>query len=327
MSPEQARGDAVDKRTDIWAFGCVAFEMCAGRPPFGSLSMLDTVSSPPETEPEWAALPELTPAVLVGLVRRCLTRDPRARLRDIGEARIALSSPLAEPVRNRPGVPWRWLAVAAGGAMVVAALAAILALRIGGTTSPSARPAVGFHVFPPDGGRFDVHPARTFLALSPDGSQLAFIAFTDRPRVWAAADWQTPRARPIAGTDGATSVFWSPDGRSLAFFAQGKLKRVELPAGAAVTIADVPASGVMHGTWGSGGDILLGLSNGAAIYSVPAAGGVPREILTPDRAERRDACALAVVPARRPPLPLHRASPGWRRRDTAGTAGRRRPHP
>jgi eukaryotic-like serine/threonine-protein kinase len=291
MSPEQARGQHVDKRTDIWAFGCVVFEMCARRSPFAGATVTDTLAAVIEREPDWSLLDAGTPPYLVGLLRRCLTKDPKLRLRDIGEARITLT--VGGETSSVP-TPVRWPRSAKAIAATLATLLVASSIAVGvfvrptPPVVPSAAP-VRFLVFPPEGGGFPRHPARNFLALSPDGSQLAFVAATDRSQEWlsdrgqvwlrAMADLE---ARPVPGTDGATSVFWSPDARSLAFFADGKVKRVDLPAGAAVTICDFPASGSMHGTWGAGGVILLGLSYGTAIYSVPASGGSPREILTAD---------------------------------------------
>ena len=284
MSPEQARGQTVDKRTDIWAFGCVLFEMCAARPPFAGATVSDTLAAVIEREPDWTRLPSGTPTHLIRLMRRSLTKDPKLRLRDVGEARIALTADAdANPAIAPPARDWRWAlaTVAAGLLMVAAALAFGLYGRGIGSRSTFVSP-VRFLVPPPEGAAFSGAPGRNFLALSPDGSQLAYVADGNRGRVWLRAMTELD-ARPVPGTDGAASVFWSPDGRSIAFIAAGKLKRIDLPAGAAVTICDVPAWTLMHGTWGAGGDILLGTSQGAAILRVAAAGGTPREILTPNR--------------------------------------------
>jgi serine/threonine protein kinase/Tol biopolymer transport system component len=287
MSPEQARGQPVDKRTDIWAFGCVLFELCAQHPPFAGATVSDVAGAVIEREPDWERLRAGIPANLVRLLRRCLTKDSKLRLRDIGEARIALSPDSAAedlPVRS--------------GKRRVAAIAAILATaagfaiafaifgwpRSGPSVSP---PPIRFPVPPPEGTNFSLNPGLTFFALSPDGSQLAFVASAEgapasgegRNRIWIRriADLE---AQPVPGTDGATSVFWSPDSRSLAFFADRKLKRINPPNGAAVPICDTRFS---HGSWGAGGVILMGEANGETIYSVPAAGGEPRETLTRNR--------------------------------------------
>jgi Tol biopolymer transport system component len=285
MSPEQARGQQVDKRTDIWAFGCVAFEMCSGQPPFTGATATDTLAAVIEREPDWTQLPATTPPYLVRLLRRCLLKDPKLRLRDIGEARIALSSgDEAERGQAPVGRVRRLAAIAAAVAALVVTAALAGGAYFRSAPPPAPASTVRFLVFPPEGGFFVRAPARTFFALSPDGSQLAFVAATEQSRVWlrAMADFD---AQPVPGTDGATSVFWSPDGRSLAFFADTKLKRVDLPGGAAVTICDVPAAGLAHGTWGADGVILFATSHGSAIFRVASAGGSPSELLTPNRTD------------------------------------------
>jgi Tol biopolymer transport system component len=286
MSPEQAAGLAVDKRTDIWAFGCVLFRMCAQQPPFTGTTVTDALEAVIAGEPDWDLLPASTPPYLVRILRRCLTKDPKLRLRDIGEARIALdlgdAADAAGPLTRAP----RYLVVLAAMATTIA-LAASLAFIIYRPT-PSMT-AVRFHEFPPEGALFDFHPAQNFLALSPDGSQLAFLASTESAaldstgssRIWLRA--LTDReARPLQGTDGATSVFWSPSGGSLAFFADAKLKRFDLPAVPAVTLGDLPNA--RHGTWGVEDVILLGQSDGRAISAVQATGGTPWPVLTANRA-------------------------------------------
>jgi hypothetical protein len=285
MSPEQARGQAVDKRTDIWAFGCVLFEMGVGRSPFGGATLTDTLTAVIEGEPDWLALEASTPPALVRLIQRCLTRDPKQRLRDIGEARVTLQE-TAGGALEAPRGQARWIM----GVAVAAALGLILAFGTRGSQRGAEAPAsatipVRFVVPPPEGTSFNRHPSRTFLALSPDGSQLAFIAGGDASRVWvrAMADLEP---RPVAGTEGAVSVFWAPDGRSLAFFVDATLKRVDISTGAVVTIADVPAATVAHGTWGAGGTILMGVSAGDTIFQVPAAGGAPSAVLTPNPSNR-----------------------------------------
>jgi Tol biopolymer transport system component len=168
-------------------------------------------------------------------------------------------------------------------ATVLVAATLLLATYSRPVPPPAAVSPVRFLVPPPDDGYFVRHPARSFLALSPDGSQLAFVAGTDRPRVWLRAV-SAVDPRPLPGTENATSVFWSPDGRSLAFFADAKLKRVEISGGPAFTICEWPAVGIAHGTWGTSGVILLGSSQGSAIFHVESRGGSPSELLVPDRA-------------------------------------------
>ncbi len=292
MSPEQARGQAVDKRTDIWAFGCVLFEMCAHQPPFAGATISDAQAAVIEREPDWELLRAGTPANLVRLLRRCLTKDSKLRLRDIGEARIALSpDSAAGDLPVRPGKR-RVAAIAAIlGLIAVASVVAVYGPpRWGPSVSP---PQYSFEVPPPEGTLFDRHPVRTSFALSPDGLQLGFVAEpasgpSRRSSLWVRA-MEDVEAQPLAGTDGGVSVFWSPDSRSLAFFADDMLKRFDLPDGPAVPICDAPSGPFTRGTWGNDGVILFDDANGKAIYSVLVSGGAPREILpaNPSKGEVR----------------------------------------
>ena len=295
MSPEQARGQAVDKRTDIWAFGCLLFEMCAHQPPFGGATISDAPAAVIEREPDWELLRAGTPTNLVRLLRRCLTKDPKLRLRDIGEARIAIETGEDTAIAHVPARSLTRLvaAVSIASTLVLAAVLGVVLYRTSATRSRPA-PPVRFEVSPPEGGFFTFNPAQTFFALSPDGLQLAFLASSESDplltgvnRIWVRAMTDL-EARPLKGTDGATSPFWSPDGRSLAFFADGRLKRIDLSGGSPVTVCSTPS---MHGTWGvsdprdptwAGGVILLVNPHGTVISAVPAGGGTPREIVKAD---------------------------------------------
>ena len=302
MSPEQARGQQVDKRADIWAFGCVLFRMCSQQPAFAGATVADALDAVIAGEPDWDLLPASTPPFLIRILRRCLTKDPKLRLRDIGEARIAIET--GEDT-NAPRVPSRsWMRLVAGASIVSSVvLAAVLGVVLYRTSAAGSRPdsLFRFEAAPPEGGFFSLNPGMTFFALSPDGSHLAFLSTTesDSPatgmssRIWVRTMTDVePKA--LDGTDGAASPFWSPDGSSVAFVALlGKLKRVGLGGGAPVHVCDLPVS-PMHGTWGApdpadpewpGGAILLGTATGTAILAVPAGGGVPREMVKPDRSK------------------------------------------
>jgi serine/threonine protein kinase/Tol biopolymer transport system component len=293
MSPEQARGQPVDKRTDIWAFGCLLFEMCAHHPPFAGATISDAQAAVIEREPDWELLRAGTPANLVRLLRRCLTKDPKLRLRDIGEARIALEHD-TDTAEVAPRSTTR--RVAAIAAILATATSFAIAFAILGSprSGPSVSPSsIRFPVPPPEGTNFSLNPGRTFFALSPDGSQLAFIAEAEaasasggRNRLWLrpVAD---DEVHPVPGTDGATSVFWSPDGLSLAFFADRKLNRIDLPDGPVVPICVVEGA-YSQGTWGAGGVILLGRTNGTSIDAVLASGGAPVPILTRNQSKHEE---------------------------------------
>jgi Tol biopolymer transport system component len=295
MSPEQARGQAVDKRTDIWAFGCVLYELLTGRPAFARATVSDTMAAVLTQEPDWTALPRMTPPYLSRLLERCLEKDPTRRQRDIGDARLELAAgdetPRGDRERRESSLLWRGrMAIAAGvGGVALASAAFVLGVLLRPAPSPPAQvTTVRFSMLPPQGNMFFHNVATTFLALSPDGSQLAFIAYAppEPLRIWL-RPISGLEARVVPGTEGAGSVFWSPDGRSLGFFADGKLKRIDLPGGAAVPLCDVPAISAF-GTWGSDGTILFATFVGDAIYSVSSAGGAPEAIVTsdPSRGER-----------------------------------------
>ena len=293
MSPEQARGQAVDKRTDIWAFGCVFYELLTGRPAFARATVSDTIAAVLTHEPDWTALPRTTPPYVSRLLKRCLEKDPTRRQRDIGDARLELAAGDETPVvdRREPLLRWRgWTAAAAGvGVVALVGTASVVGVLLRPAPSPPAQATtIRFSVLPPPGNMFFHNVATTFLALSPDGSQLAFVANapSEPLRIWL-RPISALEARVVPGTEGAISVFWSPDGRSLAFFAGSKLKRIDLPSGAAVPLCDVPRLSAF-GTWGSDGTILFASFVGDAIYSVSSAGGAPEAIIKPDpsRGER-----------------------------------------
>jgi len=293
MSPEQARGKVVDKRADIWAFGCVLYELLTGRRTFGGDTIADTLGAIVGREPDWSALPSSTPPIVQRLLRRCLEKDPRRRLRDVGDARLdlaeamegktgpapAMGSPLA---RARHG-----MAMLATAFLVLALAAAAIGAWIGRRSAVVATaPRVRFSILPPPGTTFYDTVETVTVALSPDGSQLAFIAAdaANNRKIWLRA-LDAVEARPLAGTESATSVFWKPDSKSIGFVAGDKMRRLDLPNGAAVTICTV-ASGVgLSASWGPKGDIVFASIEGQALLQVPAAGGTPVELIKPDRSQ------------------------------------------
>jgi len=233
MAPEQARGTNVDRRADIWAFGVVLWEMLAGKRLFDDATVSDTLAAVLRAPVPWDELPASVPPGIVRLLKRCLDRDPRKRLRDIGEARIALETlgaepqPVAAPVApaatppRRSIVPWIALAVTA-----FAAAAIVMAV-----TRRDAAPkrVVQFQV--PIDPRVNV---MSWPRISPDGRMLSFIA---RDKGGTAAVWirrlDSSSAEPLPGTEGTGRNWWSPDSRYVAFFANGDLKKVPVAGGPA----------------------------------------------------------------------------------------------
>jgi Tol biopolymer transport system component len=238
--------------------------------------------------PSISSLQPMSPASLDRLVRTCLAKDPddrwqRARDVELQLTTIAdgVSAPQIAGASHRPPRA-RWLPWFVAGAALV--LAAAAALRKGPPPA-QPQPTIRFSVPAPANGAFSYHVEVSFLAVSPDGSRLAYVASDPQggQRIFL-RPLSAPDARPIPGTEGANSLFFSPDGRSIAFFAEGKLKRVELSGGAAVSICDVALVGpYWSGTWGRGGDILFaGVTRGRGIFRVSAAGGVPAEVIRVD---------------------------------------------
>ena len=274
MSPEQARGQVVDKRTDVWAFGCVLFEMLTGKSPFGGETITDTLARILEREPEWPTLPTETPASIRTLLGRCLRKDPEKRLHDIADARIEID----ERDLVVPSTPERGRQSNRALLWTVAALM-ILALSVAATflwfRVPVSPPAVRgtFTIGPPAKGRF---PPRTGpIVLAPDGGHLAAVLSTeDRSQLWVrpvdALEW-----RVIRGTEDASFPFWKPDSREIGFFAGGKLRAVQVRQGAApYVICEAPEGSALSGgaTWNRD-DVIVFMSPAFTLQQVSAKGG------------------------------------------------------
>jgi serine/threonine-protein kinase len=273
MSPEQAKGRIVDKRADIWAFGAVLFEMLSGRRAFAGDDVSDLLVAVLSKDVEWAALPAGTPVGITRLLKRCLERDPKVRLRDIGEARVLLSSrDLDEPPANRQAAPSgkRTAAALACVALALAAVAAAgwwRALRI----SPEVQRSTSRFTLPltPDSSIQAGRGPLLSAAVSKDGRTIAWIG-GDEPhaRVFIRR-LSDPAIVPLEGTDGAIKVFFSPDAESVAFLSGNQLKRIATAGGAAVRIADAPQQ--FSGAWADDNTIVLGGRTG--LVRVAAAGG------------------------------------------------------
>jgi Tol biopolymer transport system component len=296
MSPEQARGKAVDKRGDVWAFGVLTWEMLTGRPLFAGDTVTDVIASVVKEEPDLEALPAGTPGAVRRLLSRCLRKDPRKRLPDIGAARLELEDVLAgtveEPsstrvddgaavsaeVRRLTRQRWIW-AAALLGAFGLAAVLAVLHF----TEAPEPRTAAHFVLNLPDDLSF---PANSFPTVAPDGRHVVFPASpAGGPRRLWIRSLESPETRELPGTEGAgTRPFWSPDGAWVAFTAGGDLKKLNLAGGTVQRICALPPGGaVFGGTWSSEGTIVFaGGGLDASLFSVAAAGGEARPLTTHD---------------------------------------------
>ena len=267
MSPEHARGQVVDKRTDIWAFGCVLFEMLGGRAAFQRETTTDTIAAVLEREPDWAALPQDTPAGVRRLLQRCLAKDPRQRLHDIADARLEIADVLAEPPQS---------AAAAGRTrprviVPVSVAAIVLALVAIGTAIWTRRPGPPA----PSASWLEINTTPTrdpAVAISPDGSKIVFVGSSEgRSQLWLRS-LDSPAARPLPGTERGTRPFWSPDGRSIGFFAAGRLKRMDIDGGSATTLSASSAV-PLGGAWNRNGVILFADNPGGPISRMPEGGG------------------------------------------------------
>jgi serine/threonine protein kinase len=279
MAPEQARGAVVDKRADIWAFGVVLYEMLTGKQPFAGATVSDTLAAVLKTEPDWDAIP----AKLRRLVHRCLEKNPRLRLRDIGEARVLLAGS-AEDLPTSPAPPtkthwWLRLSPWLAAALLLTTLA-ISWIHFRGT--PAQQAAIRFTVSPPEKATF----ADPF-AVSPDGLRLALVVNTpgSGQSLWVRR-LDSLDSQPLSGTEGADQPFWSPDSRFIAFFAQGKLKKVEASGGPALALSDAPAG--IRGSWSREGTIIFNPVNRGPLFRVSAEGGAATQITTVDHSLQED---------------------------------------
>ena len=288
MSPEQARGQGVDKRSDIWAFGCLLFEMLTASSLFGGPTVSDSIAGILRGEADWSELPAETPASVQRLLRRCLEKDPKRRLRDIGDAALELdasdeldgSSPSFVPERSAPRwlriVPWL-VAVVAVAALVTTwgawngrgiepppGLSARLNLNL-----PPAAPLAPYGAMP-----FGV--GQPTMALTRDGARLVYVALVDGETQLYLRDMLTGEVEPIPDTEGGFAPFLSPDDRSIGFFADEKLKRTELEGGESEILAD--AVFPYGGDWAPDGTIYFVAREGSGVLKIPAIGGEAVEV-------------------------------------------------
>jgi Tol biopolymer transport system component len=282
MSPEQARGIAADKRSDIWSFGVVLYEMLTGRHLFRGETVTDTLAAVLKTDPDWKALPPETPQSIRRLLRRCLERDRKRRLPDVGVAVLEIDEAPAEPdapaVTTRPK-PVFWFLPWITAVVLALALPAIWFLR----PQPEER-MLQFEVYAPPGYTFGTSNIYRY-AISPDGSKLAFVATSaDGKRSLWVQPLNAIAAVRLPGTEGAFGPFWDPTSRWIAFGANGSLLKIGVTASQPQVLCDASV-GIFTGTWNRDGVILFPDST---IQRVSAAGGVRARVLPLDESRKEN---------------------------------------
>jgi Tol biopolymer transport system component len=282
MSPEQARGKTVDRRTDLWAFGCVLYEMLSGRRAFDGEDATEILVAVVRAEPDLQALPPATPAKLRDLLRRCLQKDNALRMRDAGDARLEIDEALAAPATADPRGAGGDIRAPARRLSLVRASALLAALVMSGVAGWYLRPTpaspprpVSRTVIPlPPGVRLAALDRLT-VTISPDGGRVAYVATRDGRQQLYLRAMDSLETRPLAHTDGATTPFFSPDGQWLGFLAGARLKKISVDGGAAVTLCD--AQGAIDPSWDSEGTIVFA-KPGGPLQQVSDTGGTPRPL-------------------------------------------------
>ena len=272
MSPEQAKGKPVDGRTDVWAFGCVFYEMVTGRQAFQGETSTDIIAQIVAGQPNWDLVPQDTPPSVRMLLTTALNKDPRQRLQHVGDVRPFLDPAFISTTSFKPAtsVPprrrWRVGLIATAAVLALAALLVPAALYL--RRAPAAKPEIRFEMAAPG-----LLSGFGNLSISPDGQRIAYVAVAEGKR----SVWIRPigavTAQPLPGTENAAALFWSPDSRYLGFIADGKLKKIDVAGGPAQVLCD---AGMLEvpGSWSRDGVILFSMrTNPPVIGRVSALGG------------------------------------------------------
>jgi len=294
MSPEQARGKGADRRADIWAFGCVLYEMLTGKMAFGGETVSDTLAAIIKEQPDWTQLPADTSARVRVLVQRCLQKDVRQRLQAIGDARIAIDEVLAgapdptastvQPaLRPEPAKP-AWTRLLPWGVAAVLGAGLLFSFFWPWNRPPSSpQKPVELSLLIPEDQRLDLLNGPAF-AISSDGSRIAYViqeVASGTGRLYV-RNLDKSTAVLLDGVGLAAAPFFSPDGQWIGFFGDGKLKKVSVRGGAPLVLCEV--SGYRGGAWGPDDSIIFPTQFTSALYSIPASGGTPKMLTHLDAA-------------------------------------------
>ena len=292
MSPEQAKGRAVDKRSDVWAFGVVLYEMLTGQRLFKGDDVSEVLASVLTRQPDWTILPADTPALVRRLLRRCLEKDRTRRLADIADARLDIVDSLSGSDVDAPAavstsrthgrLAWASSLLLVGLAAAAVSVWATRRVPIPPVTTrtilsiaPTGETSGANPLEQRAGGQ---RPTRTAVALSPDGKTLVFSAIWGGTEQLYARRMDQLSATPISGTSGGYSPFFSPDGQSVAFAAGGELRKVPLSGGPAVTLCK--AAALFGASWGDNGTIVFATQRNGGLWRVPETGGTPEALTT-----------------------------------------------
>jgi len=280
MSPEQAKGKAVDRRADIWAFGVVLYEMLTGQRLFSAETIPETLAHVMTREIDLGTLPETTPRHIRTLLARCLVKEPKQRLRDIGEARLAVEGAFdtapqtaAQTTKaSRNTLPW----AVAGSLALLAAASVVFGWR--SSSADVEKTSTRLTIPLPPGQELTSSPA-----ITRDGRTVAYVTQQglDAPQLYL-RDLNAFEARVVAGSSGAVQPFFSPDGKWVAFFGQGQLQKAEVTGGAPIRLAE--AAFPFGGTWNDDNTIIYTASVNSGLLRIPASGGTPESLTTPDGA-------------------------------------------
>lgn len=297
MSPEQAKGGATDRRADIWAFGCLLYEMLTGKRAFDGETVSETIASVIKDEPDWSALPPAVPPRIRALLKRCLTKDVKQRLQAIGDARIAIDEVQsgADEDNAIPGIgnaarTSRWTRVLPW--TIAAILAVALVIMLVAVPSRFSQPRASvMHLNLAAEARHAESDMASAVAISPDGTQIVYVAVKTNPNrengtliapqvetvglMLRKLDQLAPS--PLPDTTGGSAPFFSPDGRWIAFYADGALKKISTDGGPPVTLCQIPK--LIGGSWGDDGFLYVALYGVAEIQRVAQEGGVPTTVL------------------------------------------------
>jgi len=287
MSPEQAKGRDADKRCDVWAFGCVLFEMLAGRRAFDGEDATEVIAAIVRAEPDWGALPADTPPHLRAIVRRCLEKDRKARIPDLSVVRFLMNETPSLTNASSPDsrVPSAVAAWRRALPWAVAGAATLVAAGLFLNRQPSrARPLVRLQATPPAAIALNIDPFAIDVAISPDGRRLAYTTGTAQPQLHV-RDLDRDDATPVADVTNVRGPFFSPDGEWVGFFQGADLKKVSVRGGSPITICAQCSPGNRGGAWSTDDTVVFAAAGGTVLRRVPAGGGTASDVAVPDRAK------------------------------------------